>query len=102
MSDSEGDASIPDDSQIEGTLRAIIARIYKSGHHDDLTVKRVRTAAEEQIDLPEGFFKQSSDWNERSKTVITDEVVRLISLPILQEQVIDAAGRLDMTTKKSE
>lgn len=76
MSDSEDETSIPNDSEIELTLRAIIARIYKSGNHESLTLKRVRNAAEKEIDLPEGFFKQSNEWNEKSKTIIVDEVVR--------------------------
>jgi hypothetical protein len=75
MSDSEGDVEIPSDSIIEQTLRAIVARLYKSGDHEELTVKRVRKAAEIELDLPDDFLKENRTWKVKSKDIIADEHV---------------------------
>jgi hypothetical protein len=78
MSDSESDISIPKDSAIEKTLRAIVARLYKAGNHDELTVKRVRKAAELELELPDGFLKENERWKVKSKDTIADEHVRVM------------------------
>ena len=78
MSDSENDIAIPNDFKIEQTLRAIVARLYKAGDHGELTVKRVRTAAEIKLELPDGFLKENQDWKSRSKDIIADEHVGIM------------------------
>ncbi|GAB7346672.1 hypothetical protein MBLNU459_g1797t1 [Dothideomycetes sp. NU459] len=66
-SDSELSDVPQDDSKIEQTLRDIV----KSGNVDPVTVNGVRAAAEEQLGLPEGFFK-SAAWKNKSKDVIAE------------------------------
>lgn len=78
MSDSEVSVSIPSDKVIQNALRTVIARLFKT-HHDTLTLKLARKAAEDEIDLPENFFKSNDKWNSRSKAFITEEVVRRIN-----------------------
>ncbi|KAL2865855.1 putative transcriptional regulator [Aspergillus lucknowensis] len=85
-SDSEPDKSDtpsqPSDKELEQALRDAVAKIYKTGKIEELTVKRVRLAAEKELQLEEGFFKASDDWKARSDRIIKDEV-----------EVQDAAGQ---------
>ena len=80
MSDSESDqplvASRPSDSDLTGALRDVVGGIFASGNMDELTVKRVRLAAEKKLGIEEGFFKRDGEWKTRSDQVIKDEVVR--------------------------
>jgi hypothetical protein len=78
MSDSESDIAIPDSSVIEQTLRAIVARLYKAGDHEELTVKRVRKATESKLKLPDDFLKENSAWKAKSKNIIADEHVGIV------------------------
>lgn len=64
------------DPEIEETLRTIVARLYKSGDHAELTVKRVRKAAEVELELPDDYLKESKVWKSKSKEIIADEHVR--------------------------
>ncbi|KAI4151152.1 MAG: hypothetical protein LQ340_003672 [Diploschistes diacapsis] len=73
MSDSSLSAS-PDDAVLEQGLRQIVGELYDSGNLDDLTVNGVRIAAQENLGLRKGFFKEA-DWKERSKAIIEDEAV---------------------------
>lgn len=76
-SESEPDVStVPFDKSLEKGLRDEIARIFKSGNMEDLTVKRVRLAAEKKLGLAEGYFKTTGDWKARSEQIIKAEVVR--------------------------
>jgi hypothetical protein len=75
MSDSEDHVVIPADSKIEQTLRAIVTRLYKAGDHGELTLKRVRKAAEIKLELADGFLKENEDWKSKSKDIIADEHV---------------------------
>lgn len=74
-SENDRDTAIPKDSQIEGALRAIVARLYKSGDHSELTVKRVRKAAEVELELPDDYLKENAAWKSKSKGIIADEHV---------------------------
>ncbi|KAF2661845.1 hypothetical protein K491DRAFT_618953 [Lophiostoma macrostomum CBS 122681] len=76
MSDSEA-AGLPSDATISRALRDVVISTYKSGKTDDLTVKRVRTGAETQLELPEGFFKKHGTWNKKSKDIILEAVVSI-------------------------
>lgn len=89
MSDSEdSSASIPPDSKIEGTLRVIIAHLYKTDNLENLTVKRVRAATAKRLNLRNAeFLKSDIRWNKKSKEIITSEVVS--SLDYALEIVID-------------
>ena len=76
MSDSSlSDPAAPDDSVLELELRKIVQHIYETGNLEQLTIKRVRAAAESNLELEDGFFKQPS-WKDRSKTIIEAEAVR--------------------------
>ncbi len=63
------------DEVLEGALRRVIKNVYDSGNLEELTVKRVRRAAEEELGLEEGFFKTDEEWKERSKDFISGQVV---------------------------
>lgn len=56
-------------------MRDIVARLFRHGQLEDLTVKRVRKAAEEELDLPVDYLKSNSEWKDRSKDIISEEVV---------------------------
>ncbi|KAL3482437.1 hypothetical protein BJX99DRAFT_2602 [Aspergillus californicus] len=66
--------SEPSDKELEQALRDVVARIYKAGNMEELTVKRIRLAAEKSMQLEEGFFKSNGDWKTRSDQIIKDEV----------------------------
>jgi hypothetical protein len=68
---------LPSDKALERGLRDKVAAIFYSGNMEELTVKRVRLAAEKKLGLQEGFFKTTGDWKARSDQIIKDEVVRL-------------------------
>lgn len=79
MSDSESDASpsIPSDPKLEQCLRQVISRFFKSSKQDELTVRRVRTEAEQELKLSKAFFKSDAKWKDKSQEIIGDEVVRI-------------------------
>lgn len=81
MSDSEVESQssvgIPTDERLEKGLRDTVAGIFRSGNTDELTVKRVRLATEQALDLEEGFFKSHDIWKAKSAEVIREEVVRV-------------------------
>lgn len=68
------DSAIPTDAAIIKQLRDVVISLHKAGNTDDLTVKRVRTRAEQQLDLSAGFLK-SSEWKQKSQDVIVEAVV---------------------------
>ncbi|RMJ25595.1 hypothetical protein PHISP_03516 [Aspergillus sp. HF37] len=82
LSDSESESdqplssarSGPSEDAMEKALRDTVARIYHEGNMEDLTVKRVRAAAEKSLGLDEGFFKADASWKGRSDGIIKDEV----------------------------
>lgn len=65
----------PSDKELERTLRDTVAEIFKSGKTEELTVKRVRLAAEKALHIEEGFFRSNGDWKGKSDQIIKDEVV---------------------------
>ncbi|GIK01339.1 hypothetical protein Aspvir_005373 [Aspergillus viridinutans] len=67
-------ASKPSDEALEKALRDAVAKIYRSAKMEELTVKRVRLAAERALGLEEGFFKGDSAWKSKSDLIIKDEV----------------------------
>lgn len=83
MSDSEFESQSSSDTptaqSLEKGLRDTVASIFRTGNTDELTVKRVRRATEQALDLDEGFFKSHSTWKERSDQIIREEVVRVVS-----------------------
>ena len=69
--------SPPSDSTLETALRDVVRDTFERGNTDNLTVKRMRTAAEEKLHLQHDFFKHDGMWKARSKTVIEEEAVSL-------------------------
>ena len=67
-------AALPD-SRLENALRSVVRECYKNKDLESLTVRRVRKAVEEELDLSEDFFKNDERWKEKSKSVIQAEVV---------------------------
>jgi hypothetical protein len=65
-------AAPPSNAILEKTLRNIV----RKAEVDPITVKRVRTAAEERLGLDTGFFKGHGEWNEKSKDIIEAAFVR--------------------------
>jgi hypothetical protein len=61
---------------IEAIFREIIAELYRNNTLEELTVKRVRIAAEQELSLEPGWFKTHEEWKDRSKIFITEECVR--------------------------
>ncbi|EAW21657.1 putative transcriptional regulator [Aspergillus fischeri NRRL 181] len=97
VSDSDDDSnssqlaapSKPSDGALEKALRDAVAKIYQSGKMEELTVKRVRMAAERALGSEEGFFKGDSAWKAKSDQIIKDEVEvqdRLAQEPAQEEE----------------
>ncbi|EZF25446.1 hypothetical protein H112_02244 [Trichophyton rubrum D6] len=78
MSDLESEtrpsSGLPSAEAIEQGLRATVAKIYKSGNLDELTVKRVRLATEKILGLEQGVLKAHAEWKQKSDEIIKDEV----------------------------
>lgn len=78
MSDSSLSSAIPSHAILEQALRDAVQLVYKNGNLEDLTIKRMRTAAEQDLNLEEGFFKNDTKWKDESKSIIQSEVVRIL------------------------
>jgi len=65
----------PDHLKIKFELRNTVTRIYENGNLEDLTVRRVREAAEDKLGLERGWFKAHPYWKNRSKELIEQEAV---------------------------
>lgn len=76
MSDSSLSSTSPSQATLEQALRHAVQRVYKLGNLEELTVKRIRTTAEEDLELKKDFFKSDQTWKDKSKTIIQSEVVR--------------------------
>ena len=85
-SDSDSDEPLapsrPSDKAINKALRDVVANIFKSGKMEELTVKRVRLAAEKALGIEEGFFKGDATWKTKSDQIIKEEVVSCYILAI--------------------
>ncbi|KAK5790400.1 hypothetical protein VI817_007687 [Penicillium citrinum] len=76
-SESEPETNVPkkpSDAALEKALRDEVISRWKAGRQNELTVKRVRLAAEQTLELEEGFFKTTGDWKARSEEIIRNEV----------------------------
>ena len=63
------------DQAVEGALLEVVGSRFRAGDHDSLTLKRVRAAAEVQLNLPKDYLKNHRTWKEQSKHLVTEEVV---------------------------
>jgi hypothetical protein len=66
----------PSSATIESAICSVISHLYATNNITDLTVKRVRAAAEKKCGLPNGWLKGSDEWCERSKEFIAAEAHR--------------------------
>ncbi|MCJ1390876.1 hypothetical protein MMC18_003737 [Xylographa bjoerkii] len=57
---------------LEQSLRNAVRDVYKTGDLEELTVKRIRKAVEENLNLQEDFFKEPA-WKDKSKEIIEEE-----------------------------
>ncbi|KAF2772600.1 hypothetical protein EJ03DRAFT_266582, partial [Teratosphaeria nubilosa] len=65
-------ANVPHDAAIEQCLRRVVRDALKNDM--EMTVKKARAHAEEELALDAGFFKDTPAWKERSKDIITAAV----------------------------
>lgn len=63
------------DAKIESTIRNIIEELYSSNKLEELTVKRVRAAAEKRLELPVDWFRHDDEWKDRSSVFIKTTTV---------------------------
>lgn len=75
MSESSFSDEEPSRATLEQALRDVVQQVYKTGNLEELTVKRVRIAAEKFLNLKDGFYKSEPTWNQESKRIIRSEVV---------------------------
>lgn len=68
------DPDQPSEAAITRKLEDVVISLHKAGNTDDLTVKRVRARAEEQLGLPAGLLK-GADWKQKSQDAIMAAVV---------------------------
>lgn len=78
MSESSLSDVIPSDGVLEQALRRAVQLAHKRGDLEAITVKRMRKAAEEDLDLQDGFFKQDQTWESKSKRIIIAEAVSIL------------------------
>lgn len=74
MSESSLSDTAVTDEKLEQALRQAVTTVYENGDLDNLTVKRMRIAAEEDLGLDAGFFKEGK-WKDKSKRIIEQEAV---------------------------
>ena len=77
MSNSSLSSGVPTDAILERALRNAVQQVYETGNLENLTIKRIRKSAEEDLELQDDFFKNDFAWKDKSKTVIQSEVVRV-------------------------
>ncbi|PGH23816.1 hypothetical protein AJ80_02064 [Polytolypa hystricis UAMH7299] len=93
---SDGELSsmdIPSDDVLEKGLRDVVAKIFKTGNLEELTVKRIRSATEKALGLDEGFFKNDEAWKQRSDKIIKEEAAK-------QEEPTEAKAQPSPAHKK--
>ncbi|KAI5287465.1 hypothetical protein KEM54_005980, partial [Ascosphaera aggregata] len=84
-------------------LRDATARIYRTKSPENLTVKRIRTEAEKELGVEEGFFKGSAEWKDKSSTIIRDEVeIQESAQEVAQESAEHEEQPADVKKRKEE
>jgi hypothetical protein len=93
---------IPPPSEIEATFRAIIRSLYEADDLDNLTVKRIRAAAEDQLDLPAGFLRDNAEWKERSKKYIEAQAAAYEEADKPQSSIESTSARNDLESPRGK
>jgi hypothetical protein len=83
LSPQSSPVAAPSGTALAAALRDAVERIFNAGDLSGLTVKRVRSAAEKQLKLPEGFFREHPKWKGKSKEIIEAEAVSIASNVLL-------------------
>ena len=65
----------PNDPVLQKALIDAVHEVFKSGNPETLTPKQVRSAAETNLGIKPGFFKNDTKWKDKSKEVIASEFV---------------------------
>ncbi|KAI9868322.1 MAG: hypothetical protein M1813_005765 [Trichoglossum hirsutum] len=79
LSPQSSPVAAPSGTALAAALRDAVERIFNAGDLSGLTVKRVRSAAEKQLKLPEGFFREHPKWKGKSKEIIEAEADALFA-----------------------
>lgn len=66
--------SIPPDEAVDNALRNAVTNTFRTGKLEELTVRRMRSAAEGALGLQEGFLRGNAVWKKRSDRVVKGEV----------------------------
>lgn len=78
MSDSElsepSQPPVPPDDELENSLRREVVRAQAKGE-EDFTLRQIRAASEKKLGLSDGFYKNHAAWKDRSKEVVSDQIV---------------------------
>ena len=92
---------LPSDSILEKALRDVVRETFERGDNNNLTVKRMRKAAEESLGLQHDFFRYSKIWKARSKEIIEGEAVSLTTLCISGIATADSTFGVKTAQQKS-
>ncbi|KAI9743352.1 MAG: hypothetical protein M1818_003198 [Claussenomyces sp. TS43310] len=68
---------VPSEKALVRALTESVADILRSDERDQLSVTLVRTRVEEELGLPDQFFKEAA-WKAKSKQIIQEEHTRLL------------------------
>ncbi|KAI9842219.1 MAG: hypothetical protein M1838_003231 [Thelocarpon superellum] len=70
--DSEGSPTrpLPSTSTVTHSLQETVRELFRAGGGENLTIKQVRTAVEDKLRLPHGYFKEHGEWKVKSKEII--------------------------------
>ena len=68
-------AGHPADAELERSLRHEVAKKFKAGKQDEITVNGIRILSEDDLGLERGFYSTHKQWKGESKRIIKDEVV---------------------------
>ncbi|TKA50965.1 hypothetical protein B0A49_11890 [Cryomyces minteri] len=71
--------NVPSDARLGAALRHATKAIFETGNREELTVKRIRAAAEEELGFDDDrhFYKTAPEWDKRSKDIIKETVAAL-------------------------
>jgi hypothetical protein len=65
----------PSEKSISNAINKAVRDMYNGTGRDELTVNKIRSIVEDELELEGGFLKQGS-WKQKSKDVITAEIVK--------------------------
>ncbi|KAF2200793.1 hypothetical protein GQ43DRAFT_60758 [Delitschia confertaspora ATCC 74209] len=82
MPDSEAKIGTLSEATTTRALREAVTSLYNAGKLEELTVKRVRTEAEQKLNLQTGFFKSDEIWKQKSHDIIHATVEQCTAEPL--------------------